>query len=139
MPMANRLLLLEFNELTPRLLTRFMAQGYLPNFARLYRESEVFTTTTEDADLEPWVQWVTFHCGVPQSSHGVRELDQGHVARHPAMWDVLAARGLSSVVFGAMNAAPSSAARVLMIPDPWSTHVEVPSEFSAYQSFVRSQ
>jgi hypothetical protein len=85
------------------------------------------------------VQWITFHCGVPESVHGVEELDQGHTVRHPALWDVAAKRGLSSVVFGAMNAAPARADEVLMIPDPWSTHVPVPPEFVPYQDFIRSQ
>jgi hypothetical protein len=137
--MANRMLLLEFNELSPRLLARFIADGSLPNFARLYRGAEVYTTTTDDAHLEPWVQWITFHCGVRESRHGVEELDQGHTVEYPAMWDTLAGQGLSSVVLGAMNTAPARAEQVLMIPDPWSTHVAVPAEFRPYHEFVRSQ
>jgi hypothetical protein len=137
--MPNRMLILEFNELCPRLLARFMDEGVLPNFARLYKAAEIHTTTTDDADLEPWVQWITFHCGVRESVHGVRELDQGHTVRHPAIWDLAARRGLSSVVFGAMNAAPPRAEQVLMIPDPWSTHVPVPPEFRPYQDFIRTQ
>src|SRR3954469_13331995 len=137
--MPDRMLILEFNELSPRLLARFMDEGRLPNFSRLYREAEVLTTTAEDEHLEPWVQWITFHCGVPESLHGVQDLDQGHTVRHPAMWDVAAKRGLSSIVFGAMNTAPPRAEGVLMIPDPWSTHVPVPAEFVPYQQFIRSQ
>ena len=137
--MANRMLILEFNELSPRLLARFMEEGFLPNFSRLYRRSEVYTTTTEDEHLEPWVQWITFHCGVGGNVHGVRELDQGHRVMHPAMWDVAAMRGLSALVFGAMNTAPPRAERVFMIPDPWSTHVPVPPEFVPYQQFIRRQ
>ena len=137
--MAERMLLLEFNELSPRLLARFIADGSLPNFARLYRGAEVYTTTTDDAHLEPWVQWITFHCGVRESRHGVEELDQGHTVEYPAMWDTLARQGLSSVVLGAMNTAPARAEQVLMIPDPWSTHVRVPAEFKPYHEFVRSQ
>src|SRR3954468_7761395 len=55
------------------------------------------------------------------------------------MWDVAGKRGLSSVVFGAMNAAAPRTDHVLMIPDPWSTHVPVPPEFVPYQQFIRSQ
>jgi hypothetical protein len=137
--MTKRMLLLEFNELSPRLLARFMEEGCLPNFARLYQGAEVYTTTADDAHLEPWVQWVTFHCGVREVTHGVQELDQGHTVGHPAMWDRLGKQGRSSLVFGAMNAAPARTEQVLMIPDPWSTHVPVPAEFLPYQAFVRSQ
>lgn len=45
-----RTIVLEFNELTPRLMHRFMAQGYLPNFSRLFGESYSFTT---DAGEDP--------------------------------------------------------------------------------------
>ena len=135
----ERMVILEFNELSPRLLDRFMSGGFLPNFSRLYRRSDVYTTTTADEPLEPWVQWVTFHCGVGGGVHGVHELDQGHNVTHPAMWDVAAERGQSALVFGAMNTAPARDAHTLMIPDPWSTHVPVPPEFASYQRFVRSQ
>lgn len=135
----NRMLILEFNELSPRLLARFMQAGFLPNFSRLYQRAEVHTTTTDDEHLEPWVQWITFHCGVGEKLHQVRELDQGHTAKYPAIWDVAAERGRSSVVFGAMNAAPARSDRVLLIPDPWSTRVPVPPEFQPYQDFIRSQ
>jgi hypothetical protein len=133
------MLVLEFNELCPSLLTRFMQGGLLPNFSRLYGQSDVYTTTTDDEHLEPWVQWVTFHCGVGESIHGVHRLDQGHLVKHPAMWDVLAGQGKSSVVFGAMNTAPAKTEKVLIIPDPWSTHIPVPDEFAPYQEFVRNR
>jgi len=138
--MTNRMLVLEFNELCPNLLERFMEAGQLPHFARLYSGAEIYTTTTDDAHLEPWVQWITFHCGVGESVHRVEELDQGHTVRHPAIWDVAAEFGLSSVVFGAMNtAAPRSAASTFLLPDPWSTRVPVPRDFLPYQKFVRGQ
>jgi hypothetical protein len=133
------MLILEFNELCPPLLTRFMKGGLLPNFSRLYSRSEIYTTTTDDEHLEPWVQWVTFHCGVRETIHGVQDLDQGHSVELPAIWDVLAREGKSSVVFGAMNTAPAQTKKVLIIPDPWSTHIPVPNEFAPYQEFVRSQ
>ena len=131
------MLVLEFNELCPSLLTRFMQEGLLPNFSRLYGRSEIYTTTTDDQHLEPWVQWVTFHCGVGESIHGVRELDQGHSVKQPAIWDVLATEGKSSVVFGAMNTAPAKTEKILIIPDPWSTRIPVPDEFAPYQEFIR--
>ena len=133
------MLILEFNELCPRLLARFMDEGSLPNFSRLYRASEVYTTTTADADLEPWVQWIDFHHGVPQSRHGICDLDQGHMVAEPAFWDVLAAQGKSSLVFGAMNTAPARSERVTMIPDPWCTRIPVPEELRAYHEFIRAQ
>jgi hypothetical protein len=37
-------LLLEFTELTPSLMERFVSEGRLPNFKILHDESEVYTT-----------------------------------------------------------------------------------------------
>src|SRR2546427_657064 len=60
------ILQLEFNELTPRLMFRFMEEGHLPNFQRLFRESHAFTTDAEEEgmNLNPWIQWVTVHSGL---------------------------------------------------------------------------
>jgi len=48
--------LLEFNELTPALMDRFIADGKLPNFARLRASSEIFISDAEEQEpyLEPW-------------------------------------------------------------------------------------
>ena len=44
----TRMIVLELNELTPSLMQRFMAEGKLPNFSRLYHEAHVYTTTAEE-------------------------------------------------------------------------------------------
>ena len=66
------LVLIEFNELCPSLLRRFMDEGSLPHFRRLYETSTVFTTDAQEAvgDLEPWVQWPTVHSGMTAAEHG---------------------------------------------------------------------
>jgi hypothetical protein len=132
------MLILEFNELCPRLLARFMDEGRLPNFSRLHASSHVYTTTTNDAHLEPWVQWVNFHHGIPEARHGVVDLDEGHTVTEPAFWDLLAAQGRTALVFGAMNIAPARNRLVTQIPDAWTTHVPVPAEFRPYYDFVRA-
>ncbi len=61
----TRMIVLELNELTPSLMQRFMSEGKLPNFSRLYHEADVYTTTAEEqpGHLDPWIQWVTVHTG----------------------------------------------------------------------------
>ena len=57
--MANRsVILIEFNELTPRLLRQFIDDGHLPNFQRFYETSTVFTTDAQATYpyLEPCIQ-----------------------------------------------------------------------------------
>ena len=40
----NRVLMLEFNELSPVLMNRFIAEGHLPAFGRLRETSATFIT-----------------------------------------------------------------------------------------------
>jgi hypothetical protein len=134
----NRMLILEFNELSPRLLAKFMDEGRLPNFRRLYEAAHVYTTTTTDEHLEPWIQWVNFHHGIPEATHGVFDLDQGHNVAAPAFWDVLAQQGRTALVFGAMNTAPARSELVTLVPDAWSTRVPVPDDLRPYYDFVRA-
>src|SRR5215203_5403754 len=74
-----RVLLLEFNELSPTLIKQFIADGRLPNFARMRNESQTFITDAEEAapNLEPWIQWVTVHSGLTYDEHGVFRLGEG--------------------------------------------------------------
>lgn len=136
----RRTLFLELNELCPSLLPKFMAEGWLPNFKRLHDRAEVHVTETTDEDLEPWVQWVTFHTGVPQAEHGIDQLDEGYRLAQPAIWDRLAEAGQEALVFGVMNAAPAASPRITLMPDPWSGNV-APStpEYEAFHRFVRRQ
>ena len=67
-PAAGNLILLEFNELCPPLLTRWMAEGRLPNFKRFHDASAVFITEADERaapNLEPWIQWYSVHTGLP--------------------------------------------------------------------------
>jgi hypothetical protein len=69
--MTESILILEFNELCPSLMQSFIQQGRLPNFQRFYQESVVYTKDAEAEApfLEPWIQWVTVHSGLPYREH----------------------------------------------------------------------
>ena len=47
--MKNKMILVEFNELTPKLMHEFIADGQLPNFKKFNSSSQVYTT---DANAE---------------------------------------------------------------------------------------
>jgi hypothetical protein len=137
LPMSRRVIVLEFNELCPQLIDRFIGRGVLPSFARLRQGSQVYVTTTCDEHVQPWVQWVTFHLGVGQAQHKIDNLDEGHLVAHPAIWDDLAARGLSSFVFGTMNTGPSRSPDITIMPDPWSARVEASTkDLAALHKFI---
>jgi len=141
---SSGVILLEFNELTPVLLDRFMEKGYLPNFKRFHDESRVFITDAHESGerLNPWIQWVTVHTGLSLEEHGVMQLDEGHKVKEPRLWDVFSANGDRVLVCGSMNVAHSKPLNGMILPDPWSTAVKPYPEnagLDRYFRFVQSQ
>jgi hypothetical protein len=122
---ARRVILLEFNELSPDLMKRFMAMGQLPNFQRLYDESHVYVTEAAERgwELNPWVQWVTVHSGLDYRDHGIIELDEGGKLNAKRVWDVVSESGFPVWVCGSMNVAYETPINGLVMPDPWTTKV----------------
>lgn len=133
-------IVLEFNELTPSLMARFIEAGELPNFAKLRGQSQVFTTRAEERApyLEPWIQWVTVHSGLNYAEHGVFHLDEGHKLRAKRVWDLASDGGLKIFVCGSMNVWCASDPTGAVIPDPWCTKVRpVPGDLEIYFRFVQ--
>ncbi len=136
----RKIVLLEFNELCPPLLGRWMSEGKLPNFLRFYRGSEVFTAVADELDpdnLEPWIQWYSLHTGLRFSQHGVFHLTDGPAAEHNDIWRMLLKHGLRVANCASMNAKGFRAGGCFYLPDPWCTsEAPYPRELSAYQNIV---
>ncbi len=143
--MTRPIIVLEFNELTPALIERFIEAGDLPGFARLRSESTVCITDAEERapNLEPWIQWVSVHTGLSYREHRVFLLGEGAKLAAPRIWDVVADAGERAWVCGSMNSAITARRRenLYLLPDPWSAEVEPnpPDQFEAYFNFVRAQ
>lgn len=140
MPTERAVIVLEFNELSPVLMQRFIAAGHLPSFHRLHDEARVWVTRAEERPpfLEPWIQWITVHSGESYHEHGVFNLDEGHATAAPRIWDLASRAGLRSWICGSMNVAVAPGFRGWMLPDPWTTHVPPrPAELLPYFDFVR--
>jgi hypothetical protein len=119
----KRMLILEFNELSPVLMDRFIDQGVLPNFKRLRDQSQCYITRTTDDELQPWVQWVTFHVGQPQKEHRIFSLDEAHLVEAEPIWDTLSDMGHPALVFGAMNGL-TRREDVDLLPDAWASRID---------------
>ena len=143
--MTTPVIVLEFNELTPALIDRFIDAGDLPGFASLRAQATVCITDAEEVapNLEPWIQWVSVHTGLSCKEHGVFLLGEGASLRAPRVWDVVADAGERAWVCGSMNAGVSAARRdnLFLLPDPWATEIEPnpPGRFDAFTHFVRAQ
>ena len=132
--------MLEFNELTPTLVHRFMAAGKLPNFRRFYSEARAYTTDAEEAqeNLEPWIQWVTVHTGLSFAEHGVSALNEGHKLESKCIWDLASDAGLRVWVCGSMNTRYDLPLNGSVLPDPWTTDTApYPAELLPYFRFVQ--
>lgn len=138
--MTRPILSLELNELCAPLLERWMADGSLPNFNRLHRQSHVFETqadTTSPEELEPWIQWYSIHTGLAYEQHHVFRLTDGRGASHRDIWQAVTDQGSAAMNFASMNARPFARPGSLYVGDPWSEQGDAyPPELNIYNRFV---
>jgi hypothetical protein len=135
------LILLEFNELCPSLLRRFIDEGLLPGFRRLYETSLVCTTNAEEEppNLEPWVQWPTIHSGLSFAEHGVFHLGDGRRMEQKCLATLLSDAGVRVGVFGSMNL-NYRRLNGYMIPDAWDQEGKTqPESLQPFFNFVSRQ
>ncbi len=142
MSQSKPVVLLEFNELAPSLMEKFIAEGHLPSFQKLRDSSATFVSEAQERApfLEPWIQWVNVHTGVPYEKHGAFHLSDGHKVKQPAIWDLISDAGDSVWICGSMNVKYSPGLKGCVLPDPWSTDTPVqPQSLDTYLGFVRRQ
>lgn len=136
----DHVILLEFNELCPRLLDRWMREGQLPNFRRFFEASDVFRAVADETDpdrLEPWIQWYSLHTGLSYQQHQVYHLTSGPAAGHKDIWRMLVESGLRAGNCGSMNAGAFEAPGSFYLPDPWCTsQAAYPAELNIFHRFV---
>ncbi|MGH9531381.1 MAG: hypothetical protein ACRD2Q_03255 [Terriglobales bacterium] len=140
MKAKQSVIMIEFNELSPSLMFRFLGEGKLPNFQKLYQESQAYLTEADaqPPTLNPWVQWVSVHAGVPYSEHGIRVLGEGHKLRQKCIWDVVSAAGGRVWVCGSMNSHYDVPLNGYFLPDPWtSAFPPTPDSLQPYFRFVQ--
>ena len=139
--LPSKVILVEFNELTPNIMFDLINKGLLPNFKRFHDQSQAYTTDANESgeNLNPWVQWVTVHSGLDLENHKVFKLSDGYKLKEPCIWDLVSQNGGTSLICGSMNCSVSPSFKGALIPDPWSTNVEAkPEELNAYLKFVRN-
>jgi hypothetical protein len=136
---AGSVILLEFNELCPQLMQKFMRAGHLPHFSRFYGESHVHTTVADEVapNLDPWIQWITVHSGVPYKTHKIQDLGDGHKLAAKNVWDLVSDAGDDVWVCGSMNLSYKAPIKGWVLPDPWTTKTPpTPSSLATYFNFV---
>jgi len=122
---SKRLLLIELNEFSLDLLRQGIEELKLSNLAKMISLAKSLTKTDdliEHRGLDPWVQWVSVHTGVPLSEHGVLHLGDAPIKlKHPQLWERLDEMGVTTGVWGAMNAVRGKVKSCkFFLPDPWT-------------------
>ncbi|MDH3658619.1 MAG: alkaline phosphatase family protein [Alphaproteobacteria bacterium] len=139
--MPRPIILLEFNEIVPQLIERFIADGRLPHFSAFRNGSDVFTSQADEPEapyLEPWIQWYSVHTGLPFKQHGVFRLTDGLRQDHDDVWRILARHGQRIMNLSSMNARPfGEHDGSVYLPDPWcSAAAPHPAELLDFHKFV---
>jgi hypothetical protein len=121
----KRMTLIGLNEFSVDLLTQGTKELKLENVSRLLSMRSATTTTDDKVEhrgLDPWVQWVSIHTGVPSSVHGIIHLgDTPSALSANQVWETLSDAGISSGIWGAMNATREGATHcTFFLPDPWT-------------------
>lgn len=119
----KKLVLLELNEINFDYLQRYIAMGHLPHFSELIRSHGYQTTLSEDSyeEIEPWIQWVSAHSGLPLCEHKIFRLGDIVDANVPQIWEELESKkGLSVGAVSPMNAANRLKNPAFFLPDPWT-------------------
>lgn len=139
--MAGPVVVLEFNELCPPLMERFIGEGALPGFERLRSESAQYVTDAGEGPgrLNPWVQWVTVHTGVPLDEHGALRLGDGRHVTQTTIGELASASGVRVWLCGPMNIAPRRPLLGAYLPDPWAIGATPqPAALEPFFRFVRA-
>jgi hypothetical protein len=118
------MLLIELNEFNNDLLLGVAQTRGLKHVQEVLGWNHARTSTAdayETGFLEPWVQWVSVHTGVPSGRHGVKNLGDVPNLAEDQLWERWSRRGLSSIVWGVMNGDRRNAERCkIFVPDPWT-------------------
>ncbi len=108
--MERKLISIELNEVPYEIFDYYCAQRPDSLIARTIGRCKQYTTVSPDSmPLAPWRTWSTYHRGVPETTHGIKNIGQvlsevNH--EYPAIWSLLADGGVSTGVFGPFNSYP---------------------------------
>jgi hypothetical protein len=118
----RELLLIELNEVMFPYVEHYIRKGRLPHFAALFEQHGYGLTDSKEsyANLEPWIQWVSAHTGLPYESHRVFRLGDIVGKPIPQIFELLEQRGISVGAVSPMNAENRLRNAAFFVPDPWT-------------------
>ena len=138
----KRLTIIELNEFNEELLEKAVKFYNFININKLLKMKNVKTESLDNKEhhgLDPWVQWVSIHTGVPHKMHKIDHLGDITNLKHSQIWEVLSERGFTSGIWGAMNSSLNNAKLCcFFLPDPWTfTQNGYPETLNLYLELPR--
>ncbi len=118
---SDNLIFVELNEINMQIAKRYADAGLLPNFSRLQKLKSLETTSEKKyEELEPWVQWVSVHTGLPAKEHGVFRLGDMVNSQAPQYLEQLESQGWKVGAVSPMNTVNRLKNPGYFLPDPWT-------------------
>ena len=105
----RKVILVEMNEITWRIIDPLLAKGKLPTIAKFIREGTKGSPIAPEVppNLDPWISWTTVYTGIPQEEHGVKFLEQPPETVHgQRIWEIAADAGKTIGVYGSIMSRP---------------------------------
>ena len=129
----KKILQIELNEFSSELLGSYAEKfnfRYIKYFLNLQHINTYTNEVIEHRDLDPWVQWVSVHTGVPLQKHGIKYLGGASTGLNdPQIWNELSDAGISTGIWCVMNGKfEDSENLVFYFSDPWSSNGDVKPE-----------
>lgn len=130
-------LVIELNEFNQELLRTAAEQFNLSHIKRVLSFNNGLTLADQQQEhqgLDPWVQWVSVHSESPSQEHGIIRLGDIGKLEISQIWERLGTAGITTGVWGVMNAARKNASNNLFfVADPWTfTESAYPQELNQF-------
>ena len=89
--------------------------------------------------LDPWVQWVSIHTGLPAEEHKIWHLGDTSSLSNIQIWEKLSSLGYKTGIWGPMNSRQGNLSNNLFyFPDPWSFNESAyPKKLNSFLSLPR--
>jgi len=127
-------LFIELNEITYEFCKEYDDNFYF--LEELFKTKSIFgfnlltrsDGTREGIDLDPWVEWVTIHCGKPFSVHKIKSLGAGKNCKYKMAWDIWEEKSNSYSIWNVFNAYLKKRNNCkTYLPDPWASSIPKPN------------
>ena len=137
------MLIIELNEFDPSYFKKVSQELKLKNIEKILQLEHSITITDENEEhqgLDPWVQWVSIHSGMPFRKHAICRLSETKKQDFKQIWNVFGEnKNYECGIWGVMNAPLGGDIGIkFFVPDPWSfDEIATPSYLNNFLSLPR--